>query len=151
MRWRLEDRIDRALADIESRADVLRQRALEERRRLEREQMDWKEAMRLAHVRLVESQRAELLRDQTERWRLAREIREYVDAVRARDGASWAVDPKTEAWLAWATEHADSIDPLLGSLFVPEPAATSASALEPFLDGWSPYGPHRARVTYRGL
>lgn len=70
---------------------------------------------------------------------------------RARDGASWAVDPKTEAWLTWAAEHADSIDPLLGPLFVPEAPEPSRSALEPFLDGWSPYTPDRRGGGFRGL
>ena len=150
VRWRLEDRLDRALAEIERRADALKQRATEEQRRLEQQRLDWEQAMRVARARLVESQRGELLRTQTERWRHASEIRSFIQAVRARDGASWAVDPKTEAWLTWAAEHADSIDPLLGPLFVPEPPDPSPSALEPFLDGWSPYGPDRIRGGFRG-
>ncbi len=151
VRWRLEDRLDRALAEIERRADALRQRAMEQQRRLEQQRLEWEQAMRVARARLIESQRSELLRGQTERWRHASEIRSFIQAVRARDGASWAVDPKTEAWLAWAAEHADSIDPLLGPLFVPESPEPSPSALEPFLKGWSPYGPDRLRGGYRGL
>lgn len=150
VRWRMEDRLDRALAEIERRADGLVQRAEEEKRRLEQRRLDWEHAMSVARARLVESQRGDLLREQTERWRHASEIRAFIDAVRARDGAPWAVDPKTEAWLTWAAEHADSIDPLLGVLSVPEPPESSPAALEPFLDGWSPYGPDRFGGGYRG-
>lgn len=151
VRWRLEDRLERALAEIERRADSLRQRALEEQRRLEQQRLDWEQAMRVARARLIESQRGELLQQQTARWRQASEIRGFIQAVRARDGASWAVDPKTDEWLDWSAEHADSIDPLLGPLFVPEAPEPSPSALEPFLDGWSPYSPTRLRGGYRGL
>jgi len=150
VRWRLEDRLDRALAEIERRADELTQRAREKQRQLEQRRLEWEQAMLVARARLVESQRGDLLRQQTERWRHASEIRGFIEAVRAREGAAWAVDPKTEAWLSWAAEHADSIDPLLGPLSVPEPPEPTPSALEPFLDGWSPYGPDRFAGGYRG-
>lgn len=150
VRWRLEDRLDRALAEIESRADELTQRAMEEQRRLEQRRLEWEQAMLVAQGRLVESHRGDLLRQQTERWRYASEIRAFIQAVQAQDGAAWAVDPKTEEWLIWAAEHADSIDPLLGSLALPEAPEPSPSALEPFLDGWSPYGPDRFGGGYRG-
>ena len=150
VRWRLEDRLDRALAEIERRADELTQRAMEKQRQLEQRRLEWEQAMQMARARLVESQRGDLLRQQTDRWRHASEIRGFIQAVRARDGAAWGVDPKTEAWLTWAAEHADSIDPLLGPLSVPEPPEPTPSALEPFLDGWSPYGPDRFGGAYRG-
>ena len=150
VRWRLEDRLDRALAEIERRADELTQRAIEKQRQLEQRRLEWEQAMVVARARLVESQRGELLRQQTERWRQASEIRGFIEAVRARDGATWAVDPKSEAWLTWAAEHADSIDPLVGPLSMPEPPEPTPSALEPFLNGWSPYGPDRFAGGYRG-
>jgi len=97
--------------------------------------------MPVARARLVESHRGDLLRQQTGRWRHASEIRGFIEAGRARDGAAWAVDPKTEAWLTWAAEHADSIDPLVGPLYVPEPPGPTPSALEPFPGRLEPLWP----------
>ena len=149
VRWRLEDRLDRALAEIERQAEVLEQRAVEERREQDQREREWEEAMRVARDRLIESQRADLLRGQAEAWRHASEIRAFIHAVRAREGGRWPTDARTDDWLAWAAKHADSIDPLLGPLFVPDAPEPRAADLEPFLNGWSPYGPDRFSGGFR--
>ncbi|MGW7425064.1 hypothetical protein ACWGJB_34400 [Streptomyces sp. NPDC054813] len=48
-----------------------------------------------------------------------------------------------EAWLTWATNHIRSLDPLTRPLRMPEVPKPGPSDLEPFLHGWSPYGPYR--------
>jgi hypothetical protein len=146
-RWRLEARLGHVLDRLEQQAHDLdvqaARRAEEERRRLERERSDWEEAMRRAHLRLVETSRVEHLGDQVDRWHEAQRIRAFVAAARSHAVAPECVDPKTEEWLTWAWDHADAIDPLLGPLHMPNPPEPTPSALERFLDGWSAFGPTR--------
>jgi hypothetical protein len=153
VRWKLEDRLGRVLAHLEELATDLdirdAQHAAEELRRRESEQRDWEEAMRSARSQLIESHRAEHLDDQIERWEQASKIRAFVANVRSGFAAPMAVDPKTEEWLSWATDYADTIDPLLGPVYMPETPKPTHAALEPFLDGWSPYGPSRLSHRYR--
>jgi hypothetical protein len=141
-RWALDDRLGDALDRLEGRAEVIEDLAREMAKRREQTRLEREEAMRVANVRLVQSHRAAHLARQADQWRDATNIREFVTAVRARMGSSWEVDPKTEAWLTSASEHADSIDPLLGPLHLPEPPNPTPVALKPFLDGRSPYGGH---------
>lgn len=105
--------------------------------------------MRSARSQHIESHRAEHLYDQIERWERASKIRACVASVRSVSVAPLAVDPKAEEWLSWATDHADAIDPLLGPVYMPEPPKPAHAALEPFLGGWSTYGPSRLSRRYR--
>lgn len=147
-RWQLEDRLGHVLDHLEQQAhelDVQAERhATAERERLERERSGWEEAMRSAQRRLVEHNRVEHLCDQIRGWEEANKIRTFVAAVRSSAGSPECVEPKTEEWLAWATDYADLIDPLLGPLYMPDAPSPAPRALEPFLDGWSPYGPTRS-------
>ena len=143
-RWTLDDRLGQALDELERRAEEMDERARQEALRQEQVRLQWEEAMRGAERRLVQAHRADHLVGQVEQWRRATSIREFVAAVRAQTGSPWAVDPKTEEWLVWAGDHADSIDPLLGPLYMPEPPKAIPAALQPFLDGWSPHDPHRS-------
>jgi hypothetical protein len=143
VRWRLDDRLGHALAELEARAGEFTRRAMEEQRRLEQRQLAWEQAMERARIRLVESHRADHLRRQVDDRRHASEIRALVAAARDAAGATWAIDPKTEEWLTWASDHADEIDPLRAPMHMLDPPEATSSALQPFLDGWSPYGPDR--------
>ncbi|MFK0015481.1 hypothetical protein [Streptomyces sp. NPDC091027] len=68
---------------------------------------------------------------------------EYVDALRLhastlpsgpeRDGA--------EAWIAWADGHVRRLNPLNGTLGLPDIPEPRADELKPFPRGLSPYGP----------
>jgi hypothetical protein len=76
-------------------------------------------------------------------WKLAADIRAFCAAARGRcwqqTGASDA--QQVEAWLTWATDYADAIDPLVGALRMPESPEPSPDELRPYLRGWNPYGP----------
>jgi hypothetical protein len=124
--------------------------AAEERERLrleqleaERRQQRWEEAMERARARHIEHHRADILADQVARWDRATSIRAYCDAIEQ----AHSDDGSAVEWIAWARAHADHIDPLDPPPTLPDPPSdVTAEDLQPFLDGWSAYGPE----PYRG-
>jgi hypothetical protein len=88
--WRLEDKLPELLREVEVRAAEAEQRRQEAARREQERVREWEAAMEDARARLAEHIRAEALTSQVERWRTAREIRAYCDAIeeRYRDGES---------------------------------------------------------------
>ncbi len=99
----------------------------------------WEAAIAGARAELETSKRRELLEQQVARWQEADRIRRYCDAAMILH----ADDSDAVAWVAWAQQRADDIDPLRHSrlrgpdLSVPP----SPDDLRPFLKGWSPHGP----------
>ena len=95
-----------------------------------------------ARVKLVETQRAAMLRSQEQSWREAERLREYCDAIEAAHGD----DPESAEWIAWARGFADRLDPLGVPPRVPEPPEETTEALQEHLpDGWSVHGPEYGR------
>lgn len=101
-------------------AEGMRKRALEQEAR----ERAWREA---EERRLVEHRR----RDEEEarirallhvinRRQTAREVREYVDAVREIIGSNATMPDDLASWLQWAEGYADQIDPLLPTPSVPK-------------------------------
>ncbi len=43
--------------------------------------------------------------------------------------------------MTWCSDHINADDPLRRKLAMPGTPEPTAQNLEPFLDGWSPYGP----------
>jgi hypothetical protein len=72
------------------------QRAAEER------ESNWHALMEEARKRLVETQRAGLLRAQAAAWQEAGLLRRYCDAMEAVHGES----PESSEWIAWARDFA---------------------------------------------
>ncbi len=145
----LEDSLAQVLQELELRHDAEeRKREAAERARIERRRQ-WEIAREQAVVALTESHRAERLSKQVKKWRRAAEIREYADAVEQRALAENDEKTRREAleWVRWARDHADRIDPLRQRLSLPEPPKATEKALQPFMGGWSAYGPES---TYRG-
>jgi len=92
--------------------------------------------MELARERYSEDQRAKVLRDQIVNWKLAAEIREFCRIRTARSD-----DEPSKDWMAWALQHADSIDPLLKPVGIPDIPEPHLQSLRPYLGPWDPYGP----------
>jgi hypothetical protein len=139
--WRLEDKLPELLREVEVRAAEAEARRQEAVRREQQRVREWQAAMEHARARFAEHIRAEALTSQLERWRTVAEIRAYCDAIEERYPGGESAD-----WVAWARRYADRQDPLR------EPPAVSAvpekirpDQLQPFLNGWSPYGPEHHR------
>ncbi|UTX52089.1 hypothetical protein [Leucobacter aridicollis] len=145
----LEDSLAQVLQELELRHEAEeRSREAAERARIER-QRRWEIAREQAVQELTDSHRAKELAEQAKRWKRAADIREYADAVEQRALAEPDDDARREAleWAQWAREYADRVDPLRQRLRLPETPKATEKALQPFMGGWSAYGPES---TYRG-
>jgi len=92
--------------------------------------------MDAARVEYVVHTRTEWLSDQLGRWRDARDLREFVTAVREREDLS----DEDHEWLTWIEARADNIEPSRRRIAPPPPPEPGPEDLKPFLHGISPYG-----------
>lgn len=139
----LEEALPQILQELELRHDASEaQRAAEERDRLDRERR-WEIARANAVVELTEHHRGEVLLKQVKRWRKAAEIRTYLGELGHHIEQNLEGQARLDAleWAAWIQQYLERIDPLQAALKLPEPPDPTPSALEPFMRGWSPYGP----------
>jgi len=141
-RWRLEDRLAQALDKIEDLAAGAEARRLEAELREAERRQSWEAAMERARERLLEATRVAHLQEQVDRWQLAADVRAFIEQIRGGPTAH-VVEPSEEAWLQWASEYADAIDPMSRPVGFPPEVQPTPDALRPHLDGWSPYGPER--------
>lgn len=107
----------------------------------------WEAAMERARVRIQDHHKAKELSAQATAWAEAGKLRAYVDALDARltQELDAELASRGQAWLDWSRSHIDAKDPLLNSIEIPVLLDYSDDDLTPFLDGWSPHGPRRAR------
>jgi len=84
------------------------------------------------------------LLDQLERWERSRRLGDYLAAVAQKidDIEDEEVRASADSWLEWAFAYTKRLDPLAGPLTMPADPEPSPEALQPFLHGWNPYGPH---------
>jgi hypothetical protein len=141
-RWTLEDRLPQVLLELETLAEEEERRRLaRERERAERERA-WEVAMTAARKRAIEHHRVEVLQKRVRAWEEAEQIRAYCDAVERRHGDAVVSDLEAESWLMVARERADRLQ---GVPRMPPDPEVKERDLEPFLDGWSAYGPRGGR------
>ena len=112
---------------IERRAELI------ERIQQEREEAERRERERQAEL---ERRRVERLLGEARALRQAREIRTYVEEVRAANGASAVPLPDAEvnAWAGWALAQADRIDPVRNGVYlksVERPSGDEDGTLRP--------------------
>lgn len=104
-RKKLEEQLNDVVAHLYLAGEALRQKRIEhdeaERARAERERREYEDLVR----RQEEEKKAKELSGLLERWRLARDIREFV-----AEALALGADPKIT--LDWALAYADKIDPL---------------------------------------
>ncbi len=123
-----------AAAEAKRRAD---QEAAHERRRL------WEAAVRQARQDFAEAHRIRALEQQELAWRRAAQLSDYLHAARQRVEATHHVEQREAAqpWLSWVQRYVERLNPLNGELHMPAIPEPRPADLEPFLNGWSPYGP----------
>jgi hypothetical protein len=138
----LDDVLAQILQELELRHDTSTERRLDdERQRIER-QRQWEAARDAAIEALTDSHRTSILLDQVTRWSEVAKIRDYATSVEKEMGSQ---EPEAReagiAWVRWARNYADRIDPLRQPIRVPGPPPVSPTTLKPFMGHWSPYGP----------
>ena len=110
----------------------------------EETQRRWEAAMKRARIRIQDHHKAEQLKMQADAWSEASMLRKYVDALETRLGSEPDIELVNRglAWLTWARDYIDTKDPLLQPIKIPVLGNYRDEDLVPFLDGWSPHGPH---------
>lgn len=114
-RQRLEDLLGSFLVGVYRAACTYRDSRLEDERQREEERRREEEQRRLERLRAEEAERRRRLEEQAERWRRSRDVAAFVDEVARRAAAAPLEGEAKEAlgaWLAWAREHAERLDPL---------------------------------------
>ncbi|MEU5308756.1 hypothetical protein [Streptomyces sp. NPDC021562] len=141
----LEDQLPEILQEVDLRGQAAERKRAEEEEQARLTRRQWEAAIRQAHDDYAETFRIRLLEQQEKAWRQAAQLSAYLTAASARIDAMPHGTERTaaEAWLTWATNHIRSLDPLTRPLRMPEVPKPGPSDLEPFLHGWSPYGPYR--------
>ena len=126
---------------LRSTAAVAKRKAEEEAAALKRKR--WESAMSQARLDYFEAARVGVLNQQMRDWKTSSEVHEYLAMVEraVADMASDADRAAAEEWVSWIGAYADRLNPLAGSLRMPEIPEPRHGDLEPFLRGWSPYGP----------
>ncbi|WP_159395041.1 hypothetical protein [Streptomyces sp. 2323.1] len=148
-RWRLEDKLPDLLREVDRRSQIDEERQLAQQRKAEETERRWHEAMDRARTAFIHAHRQKALHDQVEAWNEASRIRAYCDALEQHlQQAPTDGEARAEAvrdWLSWARDYAAHIDPVPRWPGIPEDPDISPSDLRPYLEGWSPYEPKRAR------
>lgn len=152
--WMVEDQLPKAMAQLPERAAEDRRRALEKERAEAEQRARWEAAMAAAREQAVQEQFAKELRRQAKLWREARDLDAYCDALEHRLGTERALGGSGELaaarkWLEWARAHARALNPLTGLPAMPKPRKVESKDLEPYLDGFSAYGPNASGLRWR--
>lgn len=93
--------------------------AEDQKARDEKERLRQLEVQRLADIRAreeAEAKRRLELAHEAEKWKSAEHIREYVSHLVAGAAAAGCAGPEFDAWVAWAKDAADLLDPSLTRL-----------------------------------
>lgn len=90
-----------------------------------------------------------ILREQAGAWREANALRQYCDALERRCDATVGEEgadvESARAWLRWARDFAEAIDPLGELPPMPSEPELTPDDLKPYLGRWSPHGPEAHR------
>ncbi|WP_327255525.1 hypothetical protein [Streptomyces sp. NBC_01244] len=139
----LEDQLAEVVQEVGLRGEAAERKRLADLEAAREKRLQWEAAMQRAKIDFAEAARVQHLEAQEQAWRRAAGLAEYVDALRlhAKTLATGPERDGAEAWIAWATDHVERLNPLNGTLRLPDIPEPRASDLQPFLRGWNPYGP----------
>ncbi|MFK0045896.1 hypothetical protein ACIQU4_17540 [Streptomyces sp. NPDC090741] len=139
----LEDQLAEIVQEVGLRGEAAERKRLADLEAAREKRLKWEAAMQRAKIEFAEAARVQHLEAQERAWRRAAGLAEYVDALRLHAQAL-ATGPErdgAEAWIARAADHVERLNPLNGTLRLPDIPEPRASDLQPFLHGWNPYGP----------
>ena len=138
----LEERLPAVLRELEIRALEDDWRRQDEQRKAQAKRRRWEEAMARARLDFRRAALAAELADQLERRRLVGEIGTYLTDLRAvLQATEEGQRAATEEWIDWIDSYCKEIDPIRQPPSMPSIRKPSSEDLQPFLHGWSPYGP----------
>jgi hypothetical protein len=122
---RIEDRLNKFVAGLVSFAARKKEHDAEEQRRAEQERQEQlrreEEAQRRTEKRKLiqaEQKRVDLLMQQANCWNASHNLRRYIETRKQMYLANHgAIEPESDLgrWLAWATQQADRLNPLMES------------------------------------
>ncbi|MGO4462360.1 hypothetical protein AB4039_34490 [Streptomyces sp. M-16] len=139
----LEDQLAEIVQEVGLRGEATERKRLADLEAAREKRLQWEAAMRPAKIDFAEAARVQHLEAQERAWRRAAGLAEYVGALRLH-AQTLATGPErdgAEAWIAWTADHVERLNPLNGTLRLPDIPEPRASDLQPFLHGWNPYGP----------
>lgn len=139
----LEEQLAEIAQEVALRGEAAERRRLDEIEAARQKRVRWEAAMEGARVRYAEVYRVRHLEAQEAAWRHATRLTEYVSAVRTRIEAMPPGKARTEAeaWVSWAADTVERLDPLETPPQLPDIPEPRADDLKPFLGRLSPYGP----------
>ncbi|MGW6945980.1 hypothetical protein [Streptomyces xanthophaeus] len=139
----LDDQLAEIVQEVGLRGEAAERKRLADLEAARQKRLLWEAAMRQAKIDYAEAFRVRRLEVQEKAWRHAASLTEYIDALRVHAAALPAGPERegAEAWIAWADGHVRRLNPLNGTLDLPDIPETRADDLKPFLHGLSPYGP----------
>lgn len=140
----LEDQLPLLFRDLEATEAEAAWARKEETRRAEIRRERWEEVKKEAFAKVAYERNAERLRDELQRRQAAAEMRQYAAEMIAHHSTSGATEGQSaREWADWIQQYAQRIDPLNGPLRVTQVSSCTYDELEPHMNGWSAYGPHR--------
>ncbi|MCY0939089.1 hypothetical protein [Streptomyces sp. H34-S4] len=139
----LEDQLAEIVQEVGLRGEAAERKRLADLETAREKRLQWEAAMQQAKIDFAEAARVQHLEAQEQAWRRAADLVEYVGALRLHTQTLPTGPERTEAeaWIVWAADHVERLNPLNGTLRLPDIPEPRASDLQPFLRGWNPYGP----------
>lgn len=108
-------------------------------------EIHWKEVKQEAFIKLTYERNAKQLHDQLERRRAATEMRVYAQIIEAQAGQREGPEKEDALqWASWIRRYANRTDPISGPLRPLHVTSAKSNELEPYMNGWSAYGPYRS-------
>lgn len=140
----LEDQLPEIVQEITLRGEAAERKRLAELEAARQKRLRWEAAMTQAREDFAESYRVKQLQAQESAWRRATRLSEYLLAAREQVATLSPGADRTQAeqWIEWATGHVAGLQATAERFRLPDIPETRADDLEPFLHGWSPYGPY---------
>lgn len=139
----LIDRLPHVLQEVELRAHEAELLHIERERREAERRYQWERVVEDAKVAARDDRLGKVLREQMARWQDGKRLDEYLAAMEAQTvKLSGEAKSEAAAWLEWARDYRDRLDPLNDRLAMPPEHEFTAAELAPFMPrGWSPYSP----------